>query len=334
MNVMGIEEVDTLSPSLRKYADRNSIRIGTCASIEAFQNDPVYVQTLKREFNLITPENALKFGPLCPEQDVYNFEAADRLVDFAEANNMEVRGHALVWNLQLPAWLSRGNFSRSELIRILTDHIKVVVGRYAGRIKIWDVVNEAIDYDGTIKESIWSKTIGPDFIDIAFHAAHAADPAALLFYNDYGTEAKEMHADGVYKLLQNLLHRNVPVDGVGLQMHLHLDDLPAVQNLSRNFRRLSGLRLLVHITELDVRLSLNGLPNKEQLAAQAYIYGQVLKTYLAETTCKTIILWGFTDRYDWIPHFFPGDGASMIFDEEYKKKPGYEAVASQLTAYP
>src|SRR5690606_5078017 len=138
---------------------------------------------------------AMKFGPLRPSRNTFNFNAADALIDFAEANDMQVRGHTLLWHNQNPDWLNNGNFSRDEMIEIMREHITTVVGRYRGRIVAWDVVNEAIADNGQLRNTIWLQTIGPEYIEMAFEFAHEADPQALLFYNDYNAEGSGTKSD-------------------------------------------------------------------------------------------------------------------------------------------
>ena len=272
----------------------------------------------------------MKFGTLSTGPNTYDFSEADALVEFAEAAGIQVRGHVLVWHLQLPYWLTKGKFSREDLVEILENHIRTVVGRYSGRIAVWDVVNEAIADNGLIRETLWSRTIGLEYLDIAFRAAREADPSALLFYNDYGLEGSPRHSDAVYGLVRNLLEKEVPVDGVGLQMHLSIDDLSLTQNLAQIIQRLGELGLRVHVTEFDVRMKLDYQPTAEQLAAQALVYRNIMRSCLEATNCEALAVWGITDRHSWIPHYYIGHGAALLFDEEYVEKPCYWALASEL----
>lgn len=315
---------------LHSLACRHKLQIGTCVSTLPLLGDRNYAETLTREFNLVTPENALKFGVISPARGRYDFAEADALVEFAESHGMEVRGHVLVWDLQLPYWLNEGKFSPGEMREILENHITTVVRRYVGRIAIWDVVNEAIGDDGTLRETRWYKAIGRDYLSIAFRAARAANPQALLFYNDHGIEATDRHFNGVCQLLQDLRAKGTPVDGVGLQMHLDIENTASIPHLAERLDRLAALGFRVHVTELDVRLKLGGEPTKEQLASQATVYRCVLRACIDGRSCDALVLWGFSDRHSWVPHFFPGYGGALIFDAEYKKKPSYEAIALEL----
>ncbi len=280
---------------------------------------------------MLTPENAMKFEPLRPSRERYDFDHADALVDFAEKHAMQVRGHTLVWHQQLPSWLTERDWTRDELIEILREHITTVVGRYRGRVAAWDVVNEAVADDGSLRDTIWRQVIGPEYIDMAFRWAHEADPDALLFYNDYGGEVLGPKSDAIYALVRDLLQRDVPIHGVGLQTHVSLDWFPEpqdiaanVDSLSANMDRLSALGLVVHITETDVRIE---RPiTEDELAKQARIYGAALEACLSAQNCKALVLWGFTDRHSWIPYAFPGTGAALVFDDAYRPKPAYHSL--------
>jgi endo-1,4-beta-xylanase len=277
---------------------------------------------------MLTPENAMKFGPLHPDPDRYNFADADAIIAFAKANAMQVRAHTLVWHEDLPRWLTERNVTREDLMANLRQHILTVVGRYRGRVVAWDVVNEAMADSGSLRDTIWLRGIGPDYIDLAFRWAHEADPQARLFYNDYGGEGLGRKSDAIYGLVRNLQTRGVPIHGVGLQTHIRLESSPALRDVAANMNRLAALKLEVHITEMDVRIE--GPVTEEALAAQARIYRDMLGVCLSAKNCKAFVLWGFTDRHSWIPQFFPQWGAALIFDESYRPKPAYTALMDAL----
>lgn len=317
-------------PPLRVLAEKCGIYIG--AAVERSLLDiPEYAYTLRQEFNMLTTENALKFGPVHPQPDIYYFDDADRIISFAESNGMKVRGHTLVWHQQLPTWITQGRYSREEWMNILREHIMTVVGRYKGRVYAWDVVNEAINDDGTLRDTIWLRNIGPEYIELAFRWAHEADPQALLFYNDYGAEGLNAKSDAIYNLVKSLLEKGVPIHGVGLQMHISLENPPNPQEVAANIKRLNELGLEVHITEMDVRIR---TPARwEDLIRQAEIYREILKVCLSAENCKAFVMWGLTDKYSWIPSHFSGYGAALIFDESYKPKPAYYYIAAAFIEY-
>lgn len=314
-------------PPLRSLAERCSIYIG--AAVERGLLDiPDYAHTIKQEFNILTTENALKFGPVHPDPYAYSFGDADYIINFAESQGMKIRGHTLVWHQQLPNWITQGKYTREEWINILREHIITIVGRYKGRIYAWDVVNEAVNDDGTLRDNIWMRNIGPEYIELAFRWAHEADPQALLFYNDYGAEGLGVKSDAVYNLIKGLLENGVPVHGVGLQMHVSVENPPAPSEVLANIKRLNDLGLVVHITEMDVRVRTP--PQWEDLVRQAEIYRDILKVCLSAGNCKVFVMWGFTDEYSWIPSYFSGYGAALIFDESYRPKPAYYYIVKVL----
>jgi len=294
-----------------------------------FRNEPIYTQTLGREFNMLVAENAMKFDALHPAQNTYNFTDADALVAFAEANNMAVRGHNLVWHSQIPGWLTGGNFTRDQVIAIMRDHIMTVVGRYRGRILAWDVVNEAInDSNGQLRsESFWLQKIGPEYIAMAFQFAHEADPDAKLYYNDYSAEGAGTKSDGVFNLVSGLVNQGVPINGVGWQMH-QINPFRFQQAHQTNAQRLGALGLEVSITEMDVRISLP--TTAQELSEQALAYSDAVQFCLSQPNVKTLVTWGFTDKYSWIPGFFSGFGDALIFDANYQPKPAYTSMLTAL----
>jgi len=322
-----IEQLRGVVQPLRVLAEKHGIYVGAAVGADQLRIKE-YAETLSREFNILTTENALKFERVHPERNVYSFAEADAIISFAEANGMKVRGHTLVWHNQLPEWITRGNYSREEWIRILHDHVTTVVSRYRGRVYAWDVVNEAVDEDGSLRETIWLRNIGPEYIELAFRWAHEADPEALLFYNDYGAEGMGVKSDAVYNLVKTLLEKGVPIHGVGLQMHISTEYYPAPQQVAANIKRLGDLGLEIHITEIDVRIRLPA--DSKSLIRQAEIYRDMLEVCLSYKKCTAFVMWGFTDRYSWIPGFFSGYGSALIFDEHYNPKPAYYYILRLL----
>ena len=319
----------TPAPSLRRFAEARAFYVGAGASAKELQSDPLYAQILAREFNLLTPTNAMKFGPLRPSRAQFDFREADALVAFAEAHQMRVRGHVLVWDKQLPQWLSEGKFKRDELLAILRDHILVVVGRYRGKIFAWDVVNEAVQSDGKLRDSFWLKNLGPDYLELAFRWAHEADPDALLFYNDFDAEGLGKKSDVVYSLAQRLQKLGAPLHGVGLQAHVDVEKPPRAADVTANIKRLSALGVDVHITEMDVRHKSNK-PSAYLLDVQARIYRDLFQACVTQESCKAFVTWGVGDRDSWIPRAFPGYGAALLFDNDYRPKPAYQALMRLL----
>jgi endo-1,4-beta-xylanase len=325
--------------TLRALACRRSFYIGSAAVAYLLPEEPEYAQTLAREFNMTTAEYVMKFAPIHPEPDVYDFQWSDLFMEFAEQNNMLIRGHTLLWYVEDPDWVKQGDWTREELIEVMREHIYTVMGHYQNRIYAWDVVNEGVyDEDDVyeagsahLRANKWLEVIGGDYMDLAFQFAREADPNARLFYNDYGGEGLGAKSDAIYNLLKDMRSRGVPVDGVGLQMHVsleYLEDYPSQSDLRANIRRLADLGLIVHITELDVAIRKPVTP--EKLEQQAEIYRSILEVCLGEPACEAVVVWGFTDKHSWIPDYFPNFDAACLFDSLYQPKPAYLAVQQVL----
>jgi endo-1,4-beta-xylanase len=252
---------------------------------------------------------------------------------------MQVRGHTLVWTHQNPSWLVQGTFLEKELRRILREHILKVVGHYRGRIFAWDVINEAADETGALRGSLWYDQPGiglsaknTAYIEQAFRWAHEADPKALLFYNDAGAEAMNTKSDALFTMLTEFRRRKVPIDGIGLQMHL---DLSAdVSSIAENIHRFCDAGLLVHITEADLGIPVDNVRrplNTADLERQAEILQGVLSACLAQRGCTVFQTWGFTDKYSWINSSSHGTrGAGLLFDAQFHPKPAYTAILNTL----
>jgi endo-1,4-beta-xylanase len=322
--------------TLRLQAAARGLLVGTAVNARALRSDGAYRETLAREYNLLTPENEMKFGSIVQQKDVYNFEPAQEIVDFAKANDMRVRGHTLVWHNQNPAFLKPENYSRSQALDLLERHIFTTMGHFRGDIYAWDVVNEALESDGSLHETFWLKTIGLEYLEFAFRWAREADPSALLFYNEYAADDLGPKSNGMFHLLQDLKLRGIPVDGVGLQMHFALYDSPnfarppAAEDLRANLERLAGLGLEIHITELDVQIQQVTGTLEERLEQQARVYADLMQVALESASLKAFVTWGFTDRFSWIPHFTGCEDAPLPFDEYYQPKPAYEAIYKAL----
>src|SRR3569623_730399 len=294
---------------IRSLARTAGIRFGTAVNVEALGTDAAYSKLLTREFDLVTPENAMKFSVIQPERGRFDFTQADALVAFAEARAMQVNGHVLVWDQQLPDWLTQGHFNSDELKAILREHIQTVVARYRGRVASWDVAAEAVGEDGKPRETFWSRGIGPDYLALAFRWAHAAAPQARLRYNDYGGDGTGATSDGIYPLVADLR-------------------APRPEDVRINMKRLAALGLQTDITEMDVMLPLPA--SRAALRKQAVLYGAMLQACLAVPQCRSFSTWGATDRYSWIPEFFPGQGAALLFDADGRAKPAYYSIRQLL----
>ncbi|MFE9957357.1 endo-1,4-beta-xylanase [Micromonospora sp. NPDC005299] len=348
---------DPTDQSLRNLALRHGLAIGTAVDMAALNDpaDPRYRQLAASEFSTVTAENEMKWESLEPTRGTYNWEPADRLLAFAKQNNQRVRGHVLVWQNQLPGWLTDGvadgSISDAELRDILRRHITAVVTHFKGRIWQWDVVNEAVsdpwDTPSTLHyKGFWAQHLGPGYIADAFRWARAADPHALLFYNDYNIEAfgsrdpANDKTQFVYDMTKGLLAQRVPIDGIGSQGHLgtqygNYDTLQVAEAL----RRFAGLGLATAFTEVDVRSQLTegvqaGDSNEinPRLQASAANFSVLLQACLAERHCLSFTVWGFTDKHSWVPGWFsdPPEGLATIYDENYQPKRAYHLMKADL----
>ena len=315
------------NPTLRSSADQRGFLIGAAVNMTPFRNEPIYQDTLRREFNTIVAENAFKFDATQPARTTFNFTDTDALVNFATANNMEIRGHTLVWHSQLPSWLVNGNFTRDQVIAIMREHILTLVGRYRGTVMAWDVVNEAFEESGALRNSFWFQKIGADYIRMAFQFAREADPNAKLYYNDFNTEGVNSKSTAAFNLIRDLRSQGVPIDGVGFQMHL-INPFRVQQQHRDNFRRFASLGLELSVTELDIRIALP--TSSDELQQQALGYSDVIQLCLSEPNCRVLTTWGFTDKFSWVPSTFQNQGDALIFDVNYQPKPAYFALLDAL----
>ncbi len=299
-------------------------------------------ELIAREFASVTPENAMKPGPIHPEENRYNWEQADKLVAFAQSHNLRMRGHTLCWHQQTAEWFFRGanggDATKDVLLERLRKHITDVVTRYKGKIYAWDVVNEAIADDSTkgIRDSPWLKICGEEYIAKAFEYAHQADPSAKLFYNDYNSERPEKR-ERIYKLLRKLVDAGVPIHGVGLQGHWSIYE-PSESNLRQAIERFSSLGLEVQITELDVSVypweknqrarkpdeddTFTPDRQRQQLEKYSMIFRVLRDNY---HTVSGVTFWNVSDQRTWLDSY-PVRGRKnypLLFDTNLKPKQAY-----------
>ncbi|WP_328722814.1 endo-1,4-beta-xylanase [Streptomyces sp. NBC_00247] len=290
-------------------------------------SDAAYAATLGSEFGQITPGNSMKWDTTEPVQGQFDFTKGDVITAFAAQHDQTVRGHTLVWHSQLPSWV--GNLPPAQVEAAMTRHITEEATHYRGAVTAWDVVNEPFNEDGTFRTSPFYTAMGTDYVATALRAAHAADPDAKLYLNDYNIEGLGAKSDAMYALVSELLDEGVPLDGVGMQAHL------AVQygfpyQMQANMRRFADLGLDVAVTELDVRMQLPSDTAKSD--TQAAYYRQVVEACLAVERCVGITVWDYTDKYSWVPSTFPGQGAANLYDENLLPKPAHGAVRTALGA--
>jgi endo-1,4-beta-xylanase len=279
------------------------------------------------EFGQTTPGNSMKWDTTEPTQNTFSFTKGDAVVTFAQAHNMKVRGHTLLWHNQLPGWVSQ--LPAAQVQAAMENHITQVATHFKGKVFAWDVVNEPFNDDGTFRStSPFYTAMGSDYIADAFRTARAADPDAKLYINDYNTDGLGAKADAMYNLVKTLKAAGVPIDGVGFQAHLAIQyGFPT--NMQQNLQRFADLGVDVAVTELDVRMVLPRDSTKD--ATQATYYNNVVKACVAVTRCVGITIWDYTDKYSWVPSTFSGQGAALPWDENLAKKPtAYNAIVTGL----
>jgi GH35 family endo-1,4-beta-xylanase len=315
--------------SLRSDAESKGLLIGAAARPEGLA-DARYAETLAREYNFLTPEDAMKWKYI----EDWGFGQADKLVDFAAAHQMKVKGHTLIWHMSLPSRIN-DMMSSDQLRQAVQDHIRSVVGHFKGRVYAWDVVNEAFNYyndgvngwDDRLRQSIFLQKLGPSYIADAFRLAHEVDPDALLFYNDYGIEAMCQKSDRVYDLVKGLLAQGVPIHGVGMQMHVDASNYPDPESVAANVRRFAALGLKVNISEMDVQISNLSGDLMTKLQVQRRVYHDIILACASEPGFIGVTFWGFTDAYTWIQADRP-----LLFDGNYQPKPAYWGALEALSA--
>jgi endo-1,4-beta-xylanase len=283
-----------------------------------------------REFNMLWTGRFMKFDHLRPNRSTFNYAQADSVVAFAVRHGMVVRGHTLVWHQQVPGWVSSGSYPPDTVKAILKDHVDQVMAHFRGRLVAWDVVNEAIADDGAMRPTLWSSSIGADYIEQAFRWARAADPAVPLYYNDYNIETVNAKSNTAYALLSDLKARGVPIDGIGFQFHYQAHNAPTADQVVANFARFAALGLKIQITEADMHVRVNGgLASTADLQAQALAYRELTSACLRTPACNAIEIEGIYDGEAWVSD--PTNwGAPVLFDIYMRPKPAYYAVQAAL----
>ena len=277
-----------------------------------------------QQFDMVTPGNEMKWDTTEPSNGSYNFAPGDSIVSFAQAHGMRVRGHNLVWQNQLPSWVS--NLPASQVQSAMENHITSEVSHYKGKIYAWDVVNEPFNGDGSLVSDAFYKAMGSGYIADALRTAHAADPNAKLYLNDYNIEGENAKSNAMYNLVSSLKAQGVPIDGVGLESHFILGQVPS--SMLANMQRFAALGVDVAVTELDDRIQLPA--TSANLQQQATDYATVVKDCLAVSRCVGVSQWGVGDADSWIPGTFSGYGAATMYDSNYQPKPAYTAALTAL----
>ncbi|HEY0805102.1 MAG TPA: endo-1,4-beta-xylanase [Pseudonocardiaceae bacterium] len=332
------------SDSLRALAAHVGLRMGT-AIIPFDLNNAPYSQIAAAQFSTVTPGNEMKWQVVEPTRGTFDWSGGDRLVQFAQAHGQLVRGHVLLWHNQLPTWLTtgvaNGTISNAALSGLLHQHITDEVTHFKGKIWQWDVANEFFTDSNPSRlnpNDFWISHLGTGVIADAFRWAHAADPHALLFYNDYNIASEDgsnAKSDAAFAFVKQLRADGVPINGVGDQGHLDLQ-FGFPNQMRQDLQRFADLGLKVAVTEADVRTFVNNATaqvptNSLAPFAHAAYFDGMLKACLAVRNCISFTVWGFGDADSWIPGFFTGEGYGTPWDVNLRPKPSFVAMQQDLT---
>ena len=321
--------------AVRTLRDVFPFPIGAALNPNLLTGNASYRQIAEREFSSVTAENHLKMANVHPAQDRYDWTGSDRLVNFAEQNKQRMHGHTFIWHQSVPGWVTSFQGDSVAWEGMFKSHIQTVISHYKGRIASWDVVNEAFADDGTLRPSIWLTHLGPDYVARAFRYAREADPAVKLFYNEYGHEYSAKRLAATLALAADFKKRGIPLDGLGLQMHTNIGQSDA--SIQNAIREVAATGLLVHISELDVRVNqakvagyvltdADALKQRQKFAAIVRAY----RTLVPSTQQHGITTWNVGDADSWIPNFCSCADFPLPFDRQYAKKTAYDGLIDGL----
>jgi endo-1,4-beta-xylanase len=347
--VPGFLDPPASGTSLRSLAAARSFRIGAFhdavgddPTAYGFLVDPVSRRTMAREYNHLTV--GIFMGSVLNTRDRWEFCVPDALVAFGRAHGMEMRAQTLIYHP--PKWLTTETFTKEQLLGWMRSYVQTVMTRYRGQIRSWEVANELFDFipkDCTWNtreshSSVFVKVLGQEWVDQAFRWAREADPQARLYYNDNRSEGIGVKSDCVYAMVKGMKDRGVPIDGVGMQSHWIVPEAkreawnvpPPMESVAANMKRYADLGLSVQVTEIDVKVGKDAGP--AELAAQARVYGDMLRTCLAAANCTAFTSWGVSDKYSWIRSPLQGQPYErpLPFDDDFKPKPAYHAMVDAL----
>lgn len=306
-------------------------------AVEPYQLSGEHAKLLKKQYNCLTAENVMKPQSLQPKEGKFTFQEADRIIDFAERNGLQVRGHTLLWHQQSPDWFfedsREGKVSRIKLLRRLKRHIQTVIGRYKGKIYAWDVVNEVIDPSSRetngLRNNKWYQFLGEDYIAKAFEYAREADPDVKLFINDYSLASDPGKRDLMYNLVKRLKEKDVPIDGIGMQMHINVYE-PRIVDVEKAIKMFASLGVEVQITELDMSFyekrsqSYDEAP-EDLLIKQGHRYKELFELFKKYSDVITsVTFWGMADDHTWLLTWpVQRNNWPLLFDENLKAKYAY-----------
>ena len=281
-------------------------------------------QLQSQQFNMVTPGNEMKWDTTEPSNGTFNFTPGDQIVSYAQTNGERVRCHNLVWDSQLPSWVS--SLPLGQVQSAMETHITAEATHYKGKCYAWDVVNEPFNADGSFKQDVFFNAMGSGYIADALRTAHAADPNARLYLNDFNIEGENAKSNAMFSLAQSLLAQGVPLNGIGFESHFILGQVPS--DMQANMQRFANLGLDVAVTELDDRITLPA--TSANLQQQATEFSKVVQDCLNVSRCVGVTQWAVGDADSWVPGAFAGQGAATMFDQNYNPKPAFTAVQNTL----
>ena len=328
---------DNLS-SLAEFPIGVSVPAGQYAN--SILNSEARKQIVLQHFSQISAENIMKMDALQPSQGQFSFNHADNLINFANNNGIGVHGHVLLWHSQVPNWMKSFSGDKQQWLTMMKTHITTVATHFAGQVESWDVVNEAFLDNGLYRStgdsgSVWYQNIGAEFIEEAFVAASQADPNADLYYNDYNLSSSSSKINAVVAMVEDFQARNIPIDGVGFQMHV-TSSYPSDDTIKAHFKKIVDLGLKVKITELDVRMNANSQHQQVSdaiLKLQQQRYFDIVSAYLEVVPAAQrggITIWGISDADSWILNLYDQEDWPLLFDENFNEKPALQGVAQAL----
>jgi endo-1,4-beta-xylanase len=309
--------------ALKSLAETKGRYFGTALTTGDISNS-AEMSVATAQFDMVTPGNEMKWDTTERSQGSFNFGPGDQILSFAQSHGMRVRGHNLVWHSQLPSWVS--SLPLSQVQGVMQNHITTEATHYKGKVYAWDVINEPFNEDGSLRQDVFYQAMGTNYLATALRTARAADPGAKLYINDYNIEGVNAKSNGLYSLAQSLLSQGVPLDGIGLESHFIVGQVPS--SLLTNMQRFAALGLDVAVTELDDRIPLPA--STANLNQQGTDYGTVVRDCLAVPRCVGVSQWGVDDGHSWIPGTFSGYGAATMYDSNYQPKAAYNAAATAL----
>ena len=331
--------VDLPAPPLKELAANHDLVLGNFG-ISTRIHERQYNHILTSQFNLMLIDNTPNWyftdGGLRPKKDEFNFKQMDRLVAFAEGNSMKIEAHHYLWGEEkwLPDWLKKGNYSKEDLEAIIDDHIKQVGTHYSGKIDHWTVVNEAFSRGQNIYglRDWWADETGSkDYIDRAFIAARSADPSSLLILNDFGNESINAVSNEMYDYVLTAKKRDLPIDGLGMQMHIDGSHPPTKDEVKANMKRFVDAGVKVYVTEFDVNMNDVPAGREDRDQIQAKIYYEMLRACIETEGCESFAYLGITDKETWYNYMGLKDSRPLPFDNNYRPKPAFWSMRTALS---